>query len=176
MTTKKVDRENIRMSDVVRNGGRDLNVHVEERTDDVLIVVTQAFGPSGDSLVGISDVRFDDFPAVTVGVRVDGREGFVHLSPFHGDARKEGMTDIPEGTRCELFCPVSRKPLDVLDRDEGTGTAYHAIYLTPKLSEGNVVAISNVWGDHTSRIVDDFDMISDWAGSRPANGDGPGVR
>ena len=28
--------------------------------DDVLVIVTQAFGPRGDNLVGISDVEFED--------------------------------------------------------------------------------------------------------------------
>lgn len=167
MGTKNVDSANLKVAESVRNGRRDLNVRVEERTEEVLIIVTQAFGPTGEPLVGISDVAFDDHPAVTVGVRAAGQEGLVHLSPFHGDHRKEGFTDLPEGTRCELFCPRSGQILDVLERDESAGVTYYAIYLTPRLSQGDVVAISNIWGDYTSRIVDGFDMISDWAGRRP---------
>jgi hypothetical protein len=56
-------------------------------TDDVVIVVTQAYGPRGDNLVGISDVTFDGHPAVTLGVRTSGIDGLVHLSPIHGDDR-----------------------------------------------------------------------------------------
>ncbi len=62
--------------------------------NDVTVILTQAFGPRGDSLVGISDVAFDGHPAVTVGIRANGLEGLVHLSPIHGDRRKAGFTDI----------------------------------------------------------------------------------
>ncbi len=131
---------------------------------DAVIVVSQAFGPKGDNLVGIDDVEFDGYPAVTVGVRAAGREGRVHLSPIHGDARKKGFTDIEPGTRCELFCPVSGAPLDRIGEvEDGSGAAYFALYLTPKLSEGAVVQISDVWGHYHSRIIDDMELISYWA-------------
>lgn len=141
--------------------------HVDVK-DDVVVVVTQAYGPRGDNLVGISDVTFDGHPAVTVGVRAGGREGLVHLSPIHGDSRKVGFTDIPPGTVCELFCPVSGQPLDhVGDVEDGTGAKYYALYLTPQLSNGSMVMISNVWGHYHSRIVDNFELISAWAESIP---------
>ena len=38
--------------------------------NDVVVIVTQAFGPRGDNLVGIADVQFDGHPSVTVGIRV----------------------------------------------------------------------------------------------------------
>ena len=82
--------------------------------NDVMVIVTQAFGPRGDNLVGISDVTFDGHPAVTIGVRAGGREGLVHVSPIHGDARKKGFVDIAAGTRCELYCPISGAPLDLV--------------------------------------------------------------
>ena len=63
--------------------------------DDVLVIVTQAFGPRGNNLVGISDVQFDGHPAVTLGIRALGKEGLVHLSPIHGDGRKTKPFDIP---------------------------------------------------------------------------------
>lgn len=132
--------------------------------DDVVVVVTQAYGPRGDNLVGISDVAFDGHPAVTLGVRAGGHEGRVHLSPIHGDSRKAGMTDIAPGTVCELFCPVSGQPLDYLeDVGDGSGARYYAIYLTPQLSRGSMVMVSNVWGHYHSRIVDNFELISAWA-------------
>lgn len=141
------------------------HVGIDEQSDGVIIVVTQAFGPDGDSLVGISDVKFDEYPAVTVGVRTpDGREGLVHLSPLHGDARKEGFTDIAPGTKCELYCPVCKKPLDVLGPvEDGSNANYRALYLTNKLSDGAVVMISDVWGHFHSRIVDDMELLSYWA-------------
>ena len=137
--------------------------HVEVR-DDVIVIVTQAYGPDGDNLVGVSDVTFDGYPAVSVLVKAAGREGLVHLSPFHGDRRKSGYTDIPVGTKCQLFCPVSKKPLDNVGRVEPDSEAeYFALYLTPRLSEGEMVAISDIWGDYHSRIVDNFELISAWA-------------
>ena len=139
----------------------DAHVAVE---NDVQVVVTQAFGPRGDNLVGISDVTFDGHPAVTVGVRANGQEGLVHLSPIHGDARKQGFTDIAQGTRCELFCPVSKLPLDLVGEvEDGSGARYFAIYLTSQLSRGSMVMVSDVWGHYHSRIIDDFELISAWA-------------
>lgn len=139
----------------------DAHVAVE---NDVQVVVTQAFGPRGDNLVGISDVTFDGHPAVTIGVRADGKEGLVHLSPIHGDSRKAGFTDIAPGTRCELFCPVSKQPLDLVGEvEDGSGARYFAIYLTPQLSRGSMVMVSDLWGHYHSRIIDDFELISAWA-------------
>jgi hypothetical protein len=139
----------------------DLHVAVE---GDVVIVVTQAYGPRGDNLVGISDVQFDGHPAVTLGVQVGDQRGLVHLSPIHGDSRKEGFTDIPTGSVCQLFCPVSGQTLDrVPDVDDDAGTEYYAVYLTPQLSRGSMVMVSNIWGHYHSRIVDNFELISAWA-------------
>jgi hypothetical protein len=137
------------------------NITVE---DDVLVIVTQAFGPRGDNLVGISDAEFDGYPAVTIGIRVQGQEGLIHLSPIHGDGRKTAPFDIAPGTHCELFCPVSKQPLDIVGEvEDGSGARYYSIYLTPQLSLGSMVMISDVWGHYHSRIIDDFELISAWA-------------
>jgi len=137
-------------------------------TDDVIIVVTQAFGPKGDNLVGISDVEFDGNPAVTIKIKAGDREGLVHLSPIHGDPRKSGFTDIEVGTKLALFCPVSGDPLPVVgDVEDGSGAAYFALFLTPKLHEGASVAISDTWGHYHSRIVDDDDVVSYWTANHP---------
>jgi hypothetical protein len=135
----------------------------------VIVVVTQAYGPRGDNLVGVSDVTFDGHPAVTLGIRAAGKEGLVHLSPIHGDSRKEGFTDIEPGTRCELFCPVSGEALPRVGDVEGdSGAGYFAIYLTPALSNGSMVMVSDVWGHYHSRIIDDFELISAWAADEDA--------
>jgi len=155
-----VDRRNLHITGKHR-AVADAHVAVE---NDVQVVVTQAFGPRGDNLVGISDVTFDGHPAVTIGVRAGGKEGLVHLSPIHGDSRKAGFTDIAPGTRCELFCPVSKQPLDLVGEvEDGSGARYYAIYLTPQLSRGSMVMVSDVWGHYHSRIIDDFELISAWA-------------
>lgn len=134
-------------------------------SDRVTLVVTQAYGPQGDNLVGFSDVKFNGHAAISLLVRTpDGREGFVHLSPVQGDPRKTGFTDIAPGTRCTLLCPVSRRPLDKMGPvDDGSGAEYYALYLTPKLSKGHAVAITDIWDHFHSRLVDDEALISYWA-------------
>jgi hypothetical protein len=137
----------------------------EPVADAVTLVVTQAFGPGGHNLVGFSDVTFNGHPAVTLLLRTpDGREGLVHLSPVHGDKRKSGFIDIAPGTRCTLLCPVTKRPLEKLGPvDDGSGAEYFALYLTPKLSKGHAVAITDLWDHFHSRIVDDEALISYWA-------------
>ncbi|OJH36517.1 hypothetical protein [Cystobacter ferrugineus] len=137
----------------------------EPVSDSVTLVVTQAFGPGGDNLVGLSEARFNGHPAITVLVRTpEGREGLVHLSPIHGDTRRQGFTDIAPGTRCTLLCPVTRRPLEKLGAvNDGSGAIHHALYLTPRLSRGHAIALSDIWGHFSSRLVDDEAVISYWA-------------
>jgi len=158
-----VDRRNLKIT------GRHKVVTGQHVTvdNDVTVIVTQAYGPRGDNLVGISGVEFDGHPAVTIGLRAEGKEGLVHLSPIHGDSRKTKPFDIPKGTRCELFCPVSKEPLQIVGEvEDGSGARYYAIYLTPQLSSGSMVMISDVWGHYHSRIIDDFELISAWAAAQ----------
>lgn len=159
-----IDRKNLRITGKHKTV---LEPHVDVVGDhDAVVVVTQAYGPGGDSLIGLTDVAFDGHPAVTIGIRAGDRTGVVHLSPIHGDNRKQGLTDIPVGTVCELTCPVTGRPLDqVGEVEDGTGAVYYALYLTPALSQGSMVMISNVWGHYHSRIVDNFELISAWAAS-----------
>lgn len=147
---------------------RHVAIHDVADDDAPLIVVTQAFGPTGASLMEPA-VTFDGWPAVAVGVRAAGQEGVVYLSPIHGDARKVGMEEIAPGTRCELFCPRSGRPLEAVgDVDDGSGAKYFAIYLTPRLSHGESVQISDVWGHYHSRIIDNMELISHWAATHDA--------
>jgi hypothetical protein len=149
------------------------HVAIEPATSEIdpdapLIVVTTAFGPGGESLMN-PEVRFDGWPAVTLGVRAGGLEGLVHLSPIHGDARKKGMEGLAPGTRCELYCPSSGTLLDkVGEVEDGSGASYYAIYLTPRLTNGECVQVSDVWGHFHSRIIDDMELISYWADSLDA--------
>lgn len=133
--------------------------------DGVQIIVNKIYGPKGDNLIGISDVEFDGYPALTVSVETpDGRTGLVHLSPIHGDSRKAGMTDIARGTRLALSCPVSGEPLEKVDDiGDGFGAAYYALYRTPGLSKGAMILISNVWGHYHSRVIDEFEVIAHYA-------------
>lgn len=166
MSHSHIDRENLEITGRHKALPPDASVRVErDAADGVKIVITQAYGPEGHQLVGISDHAFDGYPALTLLVRAQGREGLVHLSPIHGDTRKIGFTDIPVGTRCELLCPTCKEPLDVIGDvdDASVHGQYHAIYLTPALDRGSLVMVSDIWGHYHSRIVHDFELISHWA-------------
>ena len=159
MGRENVDVDNLQITGAKPSGGPEASLSV---LNEVIIVVNQAYGPDGDNIVGISDVTFDGYPAVTLLVRADGREEQVHLSPIHGDRRKVGMEGLPEGTKCELLCPVSHKPLPKVGRIGDSEAEYCAIYLTPKLDEGSMIYVSDTWDHHHSRIVDNNEMISMW--------------
>lgn len=158
MTREHVDLDNMDITGL--RPGPDTSVTVK---DDVIIVVNQAFGPKGDNLVGVGDVTFDGFPAVTLLVCAGDREEHVYLSPIHGDRRKKGMEDLPAGTKCELLCPVSRAPMPRVGSIDGSDADYFAVYLTPRLEAGSQIYVSDVWGHHHSRIVDNNELISAWA-------------
>ena len=168
MSKDHIDRRNLRITGNHR-AVSDAGIRVDDGgVGDVVVIVTQAYGPAGDNLVGISDVEFDGHPAVTLKLRGGGREGLVHLSPIHGDSRKQGLIDLPAGTRCELLCPVSGRSLDVVgDVEDGSGARYFALYLTPALSQSSMVMVSDVWGHYNSRIIDGMELISAWEASQP---------
>jgi hypothetical protein len=162
MGENHIDRKHLRITGRHR-AHRDSHVEVRESGEGVTIVVSQAFGPRGDSLVGLSEVRFDEWPAISLLVEAGGKQGLLHLSPIHGDTRKAGFTDIEPGTRIGLFCPVTRQPLDrVPDVSGDLESIYYAMYLTPQLSMGSIVAMSDIWGHPHSRIIDNFELISLW--------------
>ncbi len=139
------------------------NVKVEDVMDEISIIVTQLFGPKGNNLIGVSDVTFDGYPAFTLLVKADGKEGMVHLSPIQGDDRKIGMEDLAPGTKCELFCPVSGEPLEkVSDLPDNLDTDYFKLYLTRELTPASTILISNEWDHYHSRVVDNNDLISSW--------------
>jgi hypothetical protein len=164
MSRKHIDEDNLTVTGAHRRS-QPPGITVE---DDVVIVVTQAFCPKGHNLAGAYDVTFDEHPAVTLKVRVKGREGLVHLSPIHGDKRKTGMTDIEVGTKCELLCPICEQALPKVGAvEDGTTAEYYALFLTPKLEQGALVAISDVWGHYHSRVVGDDELISYWAANHP---------
>jgi len=164
MVRKHIDEENLRISEMPQQ--RDSLLPV---AGGVTVVVTQAFGPTGANLVGLSEVTFDGYPAVTLLLKTpEGREGLVHLSPIHGDRRKAGMTDITPGTKLEIFCPVSKKKLDKLGPvDDGSPAEYFAMYLTPKLDPAACVMLTDVWDHYHSRIVDDNAVVSYWSRTHP---------
>ncbi len=168
ISVTEIDKEHLTVTDASERAGDHLDVLAQEGHDQAIIVVNQLYGPKGDPVVGISDVRFDGLPAVTVGVRTDRGEELVHFSPIHGDRRHEGGDVIPLGARVTYFCPVSKEPLaKVGNIDDGSGARYYALFLTPRLDRGSTVMISDIWGHHHSRILDEMELISYWANMEP---------
>lgn len=160
MSRDKVDVDNLKITGAKPSAGESASLTI---SDSVIIVVNQAYGPGGESLMN-PEVTFDGYPAVTLFVRTPDKEGLVHLSPIHGDRRKQGLDGVVPGTKCELLCPKSKVPLDNVGKViEGADAEYHAIYLTPRLERGSMIYISDVWGHHHSRIVDNNELISYWA-------------
>ena len=161
-------RDSIDLDNLTVSGAHKVLTAPHLRVDDeVVVIVTHAFGPTGESLMGVGDVQFDGFPAITVGVRAAGRDELVHLSPIHGDRRKVGMDGLAPGTKCELYCPRSGKRLDAARHASEHGEAdLFAIYLTPRLSQGELVAVSDVWDHYYSRVMNDFELISEWGPRR----------
>lgn len=159
MGRENVDVDNLQISGATPSAGPEAPLTVE---DEVIIVINQAYGPGGDNLIGLSEVTFDGHPALTLLVCAGDREELVHLSPIHGDRRKQGMDDLPAGTKCELLCPVTRKPLPIVGKIGDGKEEYCAIFLTPRLDEGSTIYVSDTWDHHHSRIVDNNEMISLW--------------
>lgn len=168
MARENVDVENLQITGAKpQEQGPDAPLSI---TDDVIVVVNQAYGPTGESLVGVTETTFDGFPAITLLVRAGGREELVDLSPIHGDRRKKGLADLPRGTKCELLCPTTRTPLDKIGPIDTGGAEYYAIYLTPRLEKGSMIYVSDVWGHHHSRVVDNNELISHWAAAEEGVG------
>lgn len=126
-----------------------------------MIVVQKAFGPNGENLI---DQKGEHLFSGERGVRLRVRQGElvgdVLLSPFYGDPSKVSDVEFKTGVACELFCPDSEIGLDVIPGLETEdGGRHHAIYLTTKLNDGELVAINNIWDNPKSRIVSEGEML-----------------
>lgn len=129
-----------------------------------VVVITQAYGPDGEDLMHYDGPRFSGEPGIRIRVRQGSLEEDVTVSPFFGDPSKHHTLPFVEGGRLELFCPVSGEPLEEIPgmlTDEGG--AYYAIYLTPKLKGGELVAVNDVWGNTNSRMLGEDELLSRYA-------------
>jgi hypothetical protein len=133
------------------------------RVDSVYVVVAQAFCPNGHNLVSDDNEKFDGYPGIKIRLEAEGEVGEVVLSPFHGDDSKRGRTDWPIGTRFVLKCPVCEVVLPKLARCrcEHNGDLIK-LYLTPKITDSNLVAVCNIWGCRRSRTIDNWQIISEY--------------
>lgn len=123
-------------------------------------IVTQAYGPNGESLMDESDYRFSGERGIRVRVRQGELEADVILSPFFGDPSKKCDVEFVAGERCELFSPSTGEALDRLpEMMTEEGGHYYAIYLSSKLSSGELVAINDIWNNPHSRLMSEADVL-----------------
>ena len=131
--------------------------------DEAVIVVTQAFCPNGHNLIYRDDIHFDGYKGISLWVSDGETEGEVILSPIHGDHRK--VTDViyRTGTHLTISCPICKTPLPTMGncRCEWKGE-FVKIYLTPKLQDNHIIAVCNIWGCANSRVIDEFQIISEY--------------
>lgn len=129
-----------------------------------VIVVTRAFGPNGEDLIDHEGPRFSGEPGVKLTVKQGDLTEDVILSPYYGDPSKISETEFVEGKPCELFVPGTNTPLDKIPgMATEDGGEYFAIYLSPKLQDGELVAINNIWGNYTSQMLDEGEIMMKYA-------------
>lgn len=157
MSSEKIKRDRlVRLGDL---GGAVKGGYIRA-LDDVVIQVTQAYCPNGHNLVNADKGTFEGAPGIWLKVSAGGKTGEVVLSPYHGDHRRLGFTDFEDGTRVEIACPVCGVPLPrLIPCSCGSGDMV-ALYLTPDLDEGHVVALCDVWGCHRSKVFDQAQLLS----------------
>lgn len=130
-----------------------------------VIVVTRAFGPNGEDLIDRGGPRFSGEPGVKIHVQQGDLEEDIVLSPYFGDHSKIANQPFKEGVRCKLTVPGTDQELDQLPIKTEDGSRYYAIYLSPKLDEGEMVAVNDVWGNFSSRILGEADILELYAES-----------
>jgi hypothetical protein len=124
------------------------------------MVLTQAFCPDGHNLTQECDVSFDGHCGIKILAADDQGEDILVCSPVHGDPRKTTAKTISPGTKLRLMCPECRQEFpSLLPCTCGQGELV-AIYLTPDRKESQVVAVCNAWGCRRSRIIDRWQIIS----------------
>lgn len=136
-----------------------------ETVDEVIVVLTQAYCPRGHNLIEDSRVAFDGNPGISLAVSDGNRDDIVVCSPLHGDHRRAHAVAFRIGTKLDIKCPICGIELDVLlPCSCGKGELVN-LYLTKEFTEGQVAAICNVWGCPRSRVIDNWQIISQFVDS-----------
>jgi hypothetical protein len=136
--------------------------------DDALIVVTQAYDQDGNPLITDDNPKFGGHPGVRLLVRTDDHEYDVVLSPIHGHNEKIGGDGIPDGALVEICSPATGNPLPFYGPHASGVGSYRSIYLSPELNKAHVVAVYDVWGMQDSRIIDEYEILSEFVASETA--------
>ncbi len=106
-----------------------------EKPDKNIVVIGEAFGPSGKSLIN-NRVHFGKFPGIIVRVRKKaGSEGLVGISPVYKSSSRVSLDiDLENGEEVEMFDPSDGSALPIFDKCEKCGSDLVAIYLTKDCS------------------------------------------
>ncbi len=125
-----------------------------------VVLVTQAFGPNGENLIDHDGPLFSGEPGVKLHVKQGDLEEDVVLSPYFGDTAKFSTLPFLEGEKCELTISGTNTTLPLLPLKSKDGSSFFAIYLTDSLEKGALVAINDVWGNHSSKMLDEMEYMT----------------
>jgi len=157
-----IDRDKLKVPDGGPKASPELKV---ETLDGVVAILTQVFCPNGHNLVESSTVTFDDHQGVSLLVNDGYDEDVVVVSPFHGDPRKAHSIAFRIGAKLEIACPICKTPFEVLLPCSCGKGELVGLFLSPALKESQVAAVCNVWGCPRSRIIDNWQIISQFVNS-----------
>jgi hypothetical protein len=131
-----------------------------ETVDGVIAILTQVFCPNGHNLVDNTSVTFNDQKGISLLVNDGEHEDVVVVSPYHGDPRKAHAIAFRIGDKLALSCPICKEKFPtIVSCSCGKGDLV-GLYLTPALTDSHIAAVCNVWGCPRSRIVDNWQIIS----------------
>ena len=153
----KRDQLKVPDSDKVQQSGR------FELYDGVIIALSQAFCHNGHPLIDETNPRFLGYPGITVEVSANGNSEVLIISPVHGHHDRIGGNGISNGTQCEVACPQCHEALPTYEEACACGTGkLRVMHLTPALDKGDHVLVCDVWGCHRSRVVDRWELLSEF--------------
>ena len=140
-----------------------VTVGVEDDPDFVIISLTRAFCQNGHPLIAAGAPTFYGLPGLRVQVRQNETVGMVTLSAVHGDQRRVGGDDFEKGQPCQVCCPTCGDELPAWeDGCRCGGGKLRVVFLSPDCDPGNVALICDVWGCHRSRVVDKWELLSEY--------------
>jgi hypothetical protein len=175
MTSNDPSIENVRLHKEAPTEESHLVLEGTPAHEGVQVVVTQVFCPNGHNLVGLSRETFDGHPGISLRIDAEGdvgaRGGEVVLSPIHGDREKRGVSFL-DGTKLAIRCPVCETRLPELTRCSCSERGrLLKLFLTPALSEAHLVAVCDIWGCPRSRVIDNFEMFSEFLAGNIGDGE-----
>ena len=134
-----------------------------ELVDNVIIALSQAYCPNGHNLIDEMNPAFLGFPGMTVEISTSSDSEIIIVSPVHGHHQRIGGAGIADGAKCGVGCPECHQQFPEYEEKCSCGAGnLRVIYLTPKLDAGDHVLVCDVWGCHRSRVVDRWELLSEF--------------